>query len=202
VSKRGRGRDKPDAHGDLPVEVTRLVADADADRVDVAYPTGASEGQYYEPYIALPGAIDNVTPIGSAKKKKKPVAPAAVPESVEATRHYKRRFDRYIDELVRNRGNHAEACAVALGLPVTVIEEDIERYRAEIARGQSTSSIADLLQAYGAGKHARMRRLAEQLHSPDDKVSLVANKLLIDIDGDKHDHGTSYEQRLRMIMGK
>jgi hypothetical protein len=194
MPKKYRSKDKPEDFG--TPEITQEVA--------LSYPVAVETGTYYEPYQALPGAVDNVVPIGAgkAKKKKSKGAEASGNGDPDESARHRSRYDRYIDSLIRHRGNQVAALADALGLPTEEIAADVDRYRADIARGRNTSSISDMLEEYNAGKAARARLLAHHLYSEDPKVSLVAWKLAADLDGDKHDHGTTYEHYLRIVMNK
>jgi hypothetical protein len=169
--------------------------------VDLRYPDGGGgeSETYYDPLQPLVGPVADVTP-GKKGRKRKPLTLTAQQES--ETKARKTRYDRFIDALVKNQGDEVVALASVYGVETSEIEARRSAYRADVSLGLSTSSISDLMEKHNIGKATRVGMLAKHVFSADDKVSLVALKMAQDIDGDKHNQGTSYETYLRMVMSK
>jgi hypothetical protein len=190
MAKRQKGRDSVD---DLVPELTGSV--------DLAYPEGGEHEQYYEPYTPLVGTPPNVTPQKKARKKNK-TSLALDDKQIAENRARKRRYDQFISHLIKNGGDKAVALALTYGLPSDAVAEKFDDYMADVMLGMTTSGVGDLLEEAGIGKAARIGLLAQHVYNPDPKVSLVSLKLATDLDGDKHDHGATYEQYLRIVKGR
>ena len=190
--KRQRGEDPIDLLGGNLPEVSAAV--------ELSYPGGGRQHDtYFDPLQPLAGPIADVTP-GRKKGKKKPGALSAQQESESKARRL--RYDTFIDELVKNSGDEVAALAATYGVMTDEIQEKLLAYRTDVALGISSSSVGELMERMNIGKSARVRLLAKHVFSQDDKVSLVALKMATELDGDKHDTGTSYETYLRMVMSK
>jgi hypothetical protein len=195
--KKQRGVDRPSMTGEV---LSELAPEA---TLEIDYPKGLSEGRYYDPLAPLAGPIENITPQPEEKRAKRSKMTALTSEQVEAAKIRATRYDMFIEKLVRNFGNEVDALAYAFGVENTVIEADIESYRAELGVGFSSNlSIADLMEKAFLGKLARVQLLRRHAYDSDPKVSLVALKLAMDLDGDKHDRGTTYESYLRLVLGR
>jgi hypothetical protein len=192
MSKRQRAADNPDAPP-IP-EITNSVA--------LMYPDGGPrEDHYFDPYQPMASGAVDVTP--ATPKKKKSKAPVAIDEShIAETRVRRARYDRFIDELIAAGGDKLAALSKTYGVPSHELAPKINDYLADVMLGMSTSSVADMLEVAGIGKQARIAKLRAHIFDPDPKVSLVAIRMAMDLDGDKHATGTTYEQYLRTVMGR
>jgi hypothetical protein len=198
--KKQRGRDRgKDEDG-----IERVTPELHS--AELSYPEGVERREhYYELYPPLVGPVGNVTPIKAASgKKKKPKAPAGpITDAVmEETKARKERYDTFIDYMIEYRGNRVQALAATYGVPESLMLTEFRKYMTDVQLGMTTSSVSNLLEDAGIGKAARIALLANHAYSEDPKVSLVATKLATDLDGDKHDRGTTYEQYVRMIKGR
>jgi hypothetical protein len=198
--KRQRHVDRPDDLGEMPPELVRGLG--------LAYPEGLEEGtHYYDPLTPLVGPISDVTPQSVLRKKKSkrnpksnlgPLTDAQVAES----RARRVRYDTYINELVQTGGDTVAALARTYGVFQDEVRENLAAYKTDVATGMASCSVSDLLEEAGLGKAARVGILRKHAYNADPKVSLVATKLAMDLDGDKHDRGTSYETYLRLVLNK
>lgn len=193
--KRQRGTDRPDALGDMAPEV--------GNSVSLQYPEGLSEGpeHYYDPLQPLAGPMQNVTD-QKTKRNPKSKATAITAEQAAETKRRRRNYELFIAYLIKNGGDEIGALASTYGITAQEVFANLEDYRADISAGQSNLSVSDMLESAGIGKAARVGVLRKHVYDSDPKVSLVALKLTMDLDGDKHDRGTSYETYLRMVLGK
>ncbi len=196
LSKKQRGRDKPDLLGGTQDETT----------LDLSYPDSdvrAPEDQrYFEPYEPVVGALANVTPERKAEKKPKATVPIDDAQ-IELNRARRKRYDTYIEHLVASGGDKVAALALTYGLPQEAITAKFDDFRDDVALGMTQSSVGDLLESAGIGKAARVGMLARHVYSPDPRASLVALKMASELGNDDHDHGQgSYEKYLAMAMGK
>jgi hypothetical protein len=197
MAKKQKAADKLEATDMLP-ELSAEVA--------LSYPsTIGGKDNYYDPYTPMAGPIANVTPEEPPKKGKKgakaPVG-AINDEQVAINKARKNRYDTFIGHLSENAGNMVLALSLTYGVPSEDIKSNLRAYRDDVSLGISTSSVSDLLEDVGLGKRARVAMLKRHAYSDDEKVSLVALKLATDLDGDKHDHATTYETYLRMVKGQ
>ena len=172
--------------------------------VDVPYPSGGGRETYYEPYTPLVGPIGNVTPIVKARKKKAPKPTGPITDEVLAeTAARKRRYDTFIDYMIEFNGDRVQSLARTYGVLENAIRDDLAKYMNDVLLGMTTSSVSNLLEDAGLGKASRIALLKKHAYDgTDPKVSLVAIKIATDLDGDKHDKGTSYEQYVRLIKGR
>ena len=195
MAKRQKAREK---EGDLLPELSAEVA--------LSYPESVGgKDHYYDPYVPMAGPLANVTPQPDTKKKKKKSTVVAGPvndEQVEINKARKARYDTFIGHMVENAGNMVLALSLTYGVPSEEIQGNLRQYRDDVALGLSSSSVSDLLEDVGLGKRARVQMLTRHAYSEDEKVSLVALKLATDLDGDKHDHATTYETYLRMVKAQ
>ena len=189
MAKRQYRGPQKDGRGELPPEL--------APEVTIDMPRAIDTGHYYEPYPVLVGPIANITPEKKGKRKKG--AGAIDDEQAEINRARKRRYDAFMEHLAENGGNQIFALSLTYGVPSEEIRARLHDYKADVALGVSSSSVSDLLEDVGLGKRARIGMLKRHAYSADPKVSLVALKLATDLDGDKHDTGTTYETYIRMI---
>jgi hypothetical protein len=194
--KRQRGADPIDPLGDTMPELSRAIA--------LTYPEGTGGREhYFDPLQPLNGPVENVTPGQKQPKRKKRTAIGPLSEQDAAlARARLDRYDRFIDSLLANHGDQVRALAETYGVPREEIESKFNEYRTDVQTGMSTSSVSDLLEKHGIGKAARIAILRTHVYSLDPKESLVALKMAVDLDGDKHDRGTSYESYLRVVMGR
>ena len=165
------------------------------------FPDGIEQREhYYDPLQPLVGPVENVTPGVKKAKKSKPTA--ITEEQAAETKRRRRNYDRYIRALIATAGDEVKALSIVYGIESDEVLADLDAYRADVLTGASTLTVGDLAEQFGAGKAARIMMLRKHMYDSDPKVSLVSVKLLSDLDGDKHDRGTSYETYLRMVMGK
>jgi hypothetical protein len=168
----------------------------------IRLPTAKEQEHYYEPYTPLIGPV--ATP-PSQEKKKKGKAKAAIPFSDEITklnRLRKRRYDTFIDYMLEFNGDKVIALANTYQMPEAEVRLQFNELMDDVLLGITTSSVSDLLEKQGLGKAARVALLRQHAYSEDAKVSLVAVKLASDLDGDKHDKGTSFEEFVRRVKAK
>jgi hypothetical protein len=166
------------------------------------YPDGLEQQEhYYDPLQPLAGPLQNVTP-GTKKRPTKSKPSAITEEQAAETKRRRRNYDIYIRALIASGGDEITALAQTYGIEPKEVLANLDDYRADVAAGQSNLSVSDMLESSGIGKAARVGLLRRHAYDSDPKVSLVALKLAMDLDGDKHDRGTSYETYLRMVLGK
>jgi hypothetical protein len=194
LAKRQRGADPIDALGGTLPEVSAAV--------ELAYPDGAKAGyeHYYDPLKPLVGPVQDVTP-GKKKKGKKAVGGLTATQ-VEETKERRRRYDTFIDQMIENGGDQIYALAMTYGVSPEEIRANLINYKTDVMTGMNSSSVSDLLEHAGIGKAARIGILRKHVYSTDARESLVALKMALDLDGDKHNTGTSYESYLRMVLNK
>jgi hypothetical protein len=94
-------------------------------------------------------------------------------------------------------GDRVLALAATYELPAEQIRERYAEYMEDVLLGITSSSVGNLLEKNGLGKASRVALLTKHAYSNDPKVSLVAVKLASDLEGDKHDKGTSFEEFIR-----
>jgi len=181
-----------DARGEPVPELTGAVT--------IAFPDGAPAEHYYDPYKPMPAGAIDVTP---KPKRKKSRGPVEFDEAhVVENRARRQRYDRFIDELIEAGGDKLAALSKTYGIPSDEMKPQMVEYLADVMLGMSTSSVSDMLEVAGIGKQARIAMLRQHIFSSDPKVSLVAIRMAMDLDGDKHTTGTTYEQYLRTVMAR
>jgi len=177
---------------ELPVEVS------------ISYPESVGgNDHYYDPYTPMAGPIANGSSQPDKKKNKKgSTSSGTSDEQAALTRTRKVRYENFIEHMVSTGGNMVLALSLTYGIPSEELKPNLRAYRDDVALGAPSSSVSALLEDVGLGKRARVAILAKYAYSDDPKVALVATKLATDLDGDKHDHATTYETYLRMVKAQ